>query len=124
MTDTTYRPPEGFLTMAQAEERLGVSKATLQRRVQRGWLRTYGDARDTRVRLIRAEDIECLRQAPVAVTMRLEGVVHQEPDGRMTLDDDDLCALVKGHLETAHALEHPVEITVRVLPPEPDDLNA
>jgi predicted site-specific integrase-resolvase len=58
----SYTPPEGFLTFAEAQAALGVSKATLQRRVRAGELDVYEDARDKRVRLVRREDIERLRQ--------------------------------------------------------------
>jgi hypothetical protein len=62
MADATYQPPEGFLTMAQAQVRLGISKATMQKRVRDGVLETFRDPRDTRVRLVKAEDVERLRQ--------------------------------------------------------------
>ncbi len=62
MVDSGYEPPEGYLTMAQAQTALGVSKTTLQKRVRAGMLATYRDARDTRVRLVKAEDVERLRE--------------------------------------------------------------
>jgi excisionase family DNA binding protein len=58
----SYTPPAGFLTMAQAQERLGVSKATMQRRVRDGVLEAYEDPRDNRVKLVKAEDVDRLRQ--------------------------------------------------------------
>jgi excisionase family DNA binding protein len=57
-----YRPPEGFLTFAEAQAALGVSKATLQRRVRAGELDVYEDPRDKRVRLVKREDIDRLLQ--------------------------------------------------------------
>ena len=58
----SYTPPAGFLTFAEAQAALGVSKATLQRRVRSGELDVYEDHRDKRVRLVKAEDVERLRQ--------------------------------------------------------------
>ncbi len=60
MPSAEYRPPAGFLTMRQAQERLGVSKATFQRIVRRRALVTHLDPRDTRVKLVKAEDVEQL----------------------------------------------------------------
>jgi hypothetical protein len=58
----TYRPPDGYLTMAQAQEMLGVSKVTFQKRVRDWGLETYRDPRDTRVRLLKAEDLQRMTQ--------------------------------------------------------------
>jgi hypothetical protein len=58
--DATYKPPEGFLTMGQAQARLGVSKATAQKIVREAKLPTYGDPRNKRVRLYKAADVERL----------------------------------------------------------------
>jgi excisionase family DNA binding protein len=55
-----YQAPAGYLTMAGAMRRLGVSKATLFRIVQRGELETYQDPRNRRVRLVKLEDVERL----------------------------------------------------------------
>jgi hypothetical protein len=62
VADRAYTPPEGYLTMAQAQEALGISKATLQRRVRAGLLPTYRHPLDTRVRLVKSDDVERLRQ--------------------------------------------------------------
>jgi excisionase family DNA binding protein len=62
MADGSYRAPEGFLTMAEALKRLGVAKATLQKRVRDGTLPVYRDPLNKRVRLVRAEDLEQLRR--------------------------------------------------------------
>jgi Helix-turn-helix domain len=62
MVDSSYEPPDGYLTMAQAQAALGVSKTTLQKRVRAGLLSTYRDARDTRVRLVKVEDVARLRE--------------------------------------------------------------
>ena len=64
MADRAYTPPPGFMTLGQAQTVLGVSKATMAKRVRDGLLETYQDARDTRVRLVRTEDVKRL-QAPV-----------------------------------------------------------
>ena len=58
MPEGMYRPPDGYLTMAQAQARLGISKPTLQRMVRAGRLATYADPRNRRVRLVKAEDVE------------------------------------------------------------------
>ena len=60
MAEASYRPPEGFMTMRQAQDRLGVSKTTLIAIVRRYGLETHRDARDSRVRLLRTEDVEQL----------------------------------------------------------------
>ena len=60
MTES-YRAPEGYLTFAEAQAALGVSKATLQWRVRAGELEVYEDPRDKRVRLVKAADIDRLR---------------------------------------------------------------
>jgi excisionase family DNA binding protein len=62
MMETAYQPPEGFLTMAQAQERLGISKATLQRLVKNDGITVYRDPRNKRVRLLKADDLARLRQ--------------------------------------------------------------
>jgi excisionase family DNA binding protein len=62
MAEGTYRPPEGFLTMAQAQAALGISKPTLQRMVRAGRLEAYEDPRNQRVRLVRAEDVARMSQ--------------------------------------------------------------
>ena len=62
MTDGGYQPPAGFLTMATAQGRLGVSKATLHRMVQAGKLAVYRDQRNQRVRLVKIDDVERLAQ--------------------------------------------------------------
>ena len=60
MTDHTYVPPTGYLTMKQAQGRLGVSKATLQKRVKTGELSVFLDPRNKRVRLVREDDVDQL----------------------------------------------------------------
>jgi excisionase family DNA binding protein len=57
-----YRPPAGYLTMAQAQERLGISKVTFHRLVRRAGLPTHRDPRDTRVRLLRTADVDRLME--------------------------------------------------------------
>jgi len=60
--DTTYKPPDGFLTMAQAQARWGVSKATAQKMVREAELEVYRDPRNKRVHLFKVEDVERLTQ--------------------------------------------------------------
>src|SRR5215208_4952741 len=62
MADGAYRPPEGYMTMAQAQAVLGISKPTLQRMVRAGGLTAFRDQRNRRVRLVKAEDVERLAQ--------------------------------------------------------------
>jgi excisionase family DNA binding protein len=57
-----YRPPEGYLTMAQAQARLGISKVTFHRLVRRAGLPTHRDHRDTRVRLLKITDVDRLME--------------------------------------------------------------
>ncbi len=59
---TTYRPPTGYVTMAQALEDLGISRATLQRLVKNRGMKTYTDPRNGRVRLLTVEEVEQLKQ--------------------------------------------------------------
>jgi len=57
-----YRPPDGFITMGEAQQRLGVSKVTIVRIVRDAGLQTYRDPRNKRVRLLRDGDISRLDQ--------------------------------------------------------------
>jgi hypothetical protein len=58
----TYRPPDGYLTMAGATEQLGVSIVTLRKLVKDRALQTFRDPRNGRARLLRVGDIEQLRE--------------------------------------------------------------
>jgi hypothetical protein len=62
----TYKPPEGFLTMAQTQERLRVSKATAQKVVREAKLPIYNDPRNKRVRLFKETDVERLLEPVLA----------------------------------------------------------
>ena len=57
-----YRPPEGYVTMGEAQRRLGVSKVTMVKIVRDAGLETYRDPRNGRVRLLRIEDVDRLTQ--------------------------------------------------------------
>lgn len=57
-----YRPPDGYLTLAQAQARLGISKVTFQRLVRRAALPTHRDHRDARVRLLKIADVDRLME--------------------------------------------------------------
>jgi excisionase family DNA binding protein len=57
-----YEPPAGYLTVAQAQERLRVSKATIARIIHEQRLPVYRDQRNKRVRLVKVEDVEQLAQ--------------------------------------------------------------
>ena len=71
MTEATYQPPEGFRTMAQAAAELCVSLVTLRKLLQRVDVEVYQDPRDARAKLLKAEDVERLKQ-PVPLR-RAEG---------------------------------------------------
>jgi hypothetical protein len=62
MAKRSYQPPDGFMTMGQAQARLGVSKVTLARMARDAQIDLYEDPRDGRVRLLRVEDVERLAQ--------------------------------------------------------------
>lgn len=59
-----YTPPEGFMTQAQAVERLGISRLTFRKLVDVGRIKEYEDDLDTRVRLFRVEDVDALKRTP------------------------------------------------------------
>jgi hypothetical protein len=58
VADKEYRPPEGYLTMAQAEQHLGMSRMTLLAFIRDAGIRAYRDPRNKRVRLLKVEDLE------------------------------------------------------------------
>ncbi len=62
MTDARRKVPEGYLTMTQAREQLGVSRVTMARLVRDFDAQVYEDPRDARVKLLRAEDVERMLQ--------------------------------------------------------------
>lgn len=62
MAAPEYSPPEGFITMTQVGEALGVSRITVQRLVREGRLKVYTDELNKRVRLVRVADVEALRR--------------------------------------------------------------
>ncbi len=58
MSGTTRQAPEGYLTMAEARARLGVSKMTMAKMVKTAGVEIYQDPRDARLKLLRTEDVE------------------------------------------------------------------
>ena len=62
MTLDKYQPPAEYLTLRQAQERLGVSKTKAWQLVRDGSLPVHADPRDRRVKLVRVEDVERLLQ--------------------------------------------------------------
>jgi excisionase family DNA binding protein len=70
MPDGERTPPAGYLTVAQARARLGVSKMTMFRMMQRYNIPTYRDPRDGRVRLLKADDVDRLTQPVPEVKTR------------------------------------------------------
>lgn len=62
MAEAMYRPPDGYMTLHQAQDRLGISKATMHRMVRDRKLVTFDDPRNGRVKLVLIADIEALEQ--------------------------------------------------------------
>ncbi len=63
MADPTGKePPEGYMTVARARERLRVAPATMARIIRDSGIQTFDDPRDRRVKLLRVEDIEKLAE--------------------------------------------------------------
>jgi excisionase family DNA binding protein len=57
---------DSFMTLGEAAEALGVSRATLWRRVQAGEIIAFQSQRDRRQKLVRRSDIEALMK-PTAI---------------------------------------------------------
>ena len=57
-----YQPPEGYLTLSQVQQQLEVSAPTLRRMIRTADVEIYEDPRDTRVKLLRVEDVPRLVQ--------------------------------------------------------------
>lgn len=55
-----------FLTLKEAAETLGVSRATIWRRIDRGELVAFQSQQDRRERLVRRKDIEAMMR-PIAI---------------------------------------------------------
>ena len=62
MAETVRQTPDGYLTMAEARARLGVSKMTMAKMVKAAGVETYQDPRDARIKLLKAEDVERMGQ--------------------------------------------------------------
>ena len=60
MPSGRYQPPRGYLTLAQARERMAISHTRVWMMVKQGVLTAHGDPRDRRVKLVREQDIEHL----------------------------------------------------------------
>jgi hypothetical protein len=60
--EATYQPPDGYKTMAQAAQQIGVSLVTLRKLLQRREVEIFQDPRDARAKLLRAEDVDRLAQ--------------------------------------------------------------
>ena len=58
MAHGTRATPEGYLTIAEARRRLGVSKMTMAKMLRRAGVATYRDPRDARVKLLKIEDVD------------------------------------------------------------------
>lgn len=52
---------KGLVISGEAARRLGITPATLRKRIRRGELEVFRDPLNDRVRLIRVEDLEALR---------------------------------------------------------------
>jgi excisionase family DNA binding protein len=57
-----YRSPEGFVTMSEARQQLGVSKVTIVNIVKKAGIATFRDPRNGRVRLLRESDVQRLTE--------------------------------------------------------------
>ena len=55
---STRSAPEGFLTIAQARQRLGVARATMAKMLRASGVDVFEDPRDARVKLLRVEDVD------------------------------------------------------------------
>jgi excisionase family DNA binding protein len=77
---TAYQPPEGYLTLTEARERLGISKTTMHQRVRTGLLTTYRDQRDRRTRLVKVEDVERMAQPMPTPPVRIAD--QGQPSGK------------------------------------------
>lgn len=53
---------EGFISLREARENLGVSKMKMWRLVKEGTIKTYENPLDKRTKLVRYEDVEKLKQ--------------------------------------------------------------
>ncbi len=62
MVRGSYQPPAGYMTLKQAQERLGVSKTKAWQLARDGALPVHRDPRDQRVKLVRIEDVDRLTQ--------------------------------------------------------------
>jgi len=60
MPETSYRAPAGFITMAQAADRLAVSMVTLRKTIRDERIEVFEDPKNKRVRLLKIEDVERL----------------------------------------------------------------
>jgi hypothetical protein len=72
MAGTVRQTPEGFLTMAEARVRLGVSKMTLAKLVRAAGVKIYEDPRDARMRLLSVEDVDEMARPTMALKAILE----------------------------------------------------
>jgi len=72
MADTVRQTPEGYLTMAEARARLGVSKMTMAKMVKAAGVKTYDDPRDARIKLLMIEDVEQMGRPTIALRPILE----------------------------------------------------
>jgi len=60
--EAMYQPPDGYRTMAQAAQQIGVSLVTLRKLMQRREVEIFQDPRDARAKLLRSEDVDLLGQ--------------------------------------------------------------
>jgi hypothetical protein len=57
-----YRPPEDFLTMSAAADRINVSIVTLRKLIRESGVTVYRDPRNKRVRLLKESELKRLTQ--------------------------------------------------------------
>ncbi len=53
--------PKDYMTMREAQEYLGISKVKISKLVKEGTLKTKGNPLDSRVKLVKREDVEKLK---------------------------------------------------------------
>jgi hypothetical protein len=57
-----YQPPDGYVTIGEAQRRLKVSKVTIAKIVKEAGIPTFRDPRNGRVRLLLTGDVDRLEQ--------------------------------------------------------------
>jgi len=99
MAETVRQTPDGYLTMAEARARLGVSKVTMARIVKAAGAQTYEDPRDARIKLLKVEDVEQMGRPTIALGPKFDS---WQEDYRQT--DEQLAGYLRMPLENLPAI--------------------